>query len=108
MQLLASREYSVIDYQTMAEFVGHERLFRGVDGSFLLYLSSEGRSETEERIVWLETREAITWLNEAPDQFGSYWESAEVVPLAGGCCFVSFGKSLRIDISAASPGDNTA
>jgi hypothetical protein len=28
MQLLASRDYPVIDYQTMGEFVGRERLFR--------------------------------------------------------------------------------
>lgn len=76
MRLLASREYPVIDYQTMAEFVGHERLFRGLDGSFLLYLSSRGKPETEERIVWLEAREAIAWLNEEPDQFGSHWVSA--------------------------------
>jgi hypothetical protein len=54
MLLLASREYPVVDYQTMAEFVGHERLFRRADGSFLLYLSSEGRPDTEERIFWFE------------------------------------------------------
>jgi hypothetical protein len=79
MQLLVSREYPVIDYQTMVEFVGHERLFRRADGSFLLHLSSAGKSEAEERVVWLDGREAITWLNEAPEQYGSYWEFAEVV-----------------------------
>jgi len=36
MQLLASRDYPVIDYQTMGEFIGHERLFRAADGAFLL------------------------------------------------------------------------
>jgi len=107
MQLLASREYPVIDYQTLAESVGRERLFRGADGSFLLYLSSEGKPEIEERIVWLEAREAITWLNEEPEQFGSYWESAEFIPLFGGNFLVSSGKSLRIDISAVSPGEIT-
>jgi hypothetical protein len=79
MQLLVSREYPVIDYQTMAEFVGHERLFRRAEGSFLLHLSSAGKSEAEERVVWLDAREAITWLNEAPEQYGSSWEFAEVV-----------------------------
>jgi hypothetical protein len=34
MQLLASREYPVIDYPTMAEFIGHERLFRMPNGQF--------------------------------------------------------------------------
>jgi hypothetical protein len=28
MQLLASRDYPVIDYQTMDEFIGREQLFR--------------------------------------------------------------------------------
>jgi hypothetical protein len=79
MQLLVSREYPVIDYQTMVEFVGHERLFRRANGSFLLHLSSAGKSETEERVVWLDAREAITWLNEAPEQYGSSWEFAEAV-----------------------------
>ena len=81
MQLLASREYPVIDYQTMAEFIGHELLFRASDGPFLLYMSTEGELKAEERIIWLTVRDAISWLNEAPDQFGSLWEFAEVAPV---------------------------
>jgi|ERR1700722_1455610 hypothetical protein len=76
MQLMASRDYPVIDYQTMAEFIGYERLFRATDGAFLLHMSSEGKLEAEERIVWLTVRDAISWLNEAPDEFGSFWEFA--------------------------------
>jgi hypothetical protein len=37
-----SRDYAVIDYQTMGEFIGYERLFRATDGAFLLHMSSEG------------------------------------------------------------------
>jgi poly(3-hydroxyalkanoate) synthetase len=76
MQLLSSRNYPVIDYQTMGEFVGHERLFRVTSGAFLLHMSSEGKREPEERVVWLTVRDAISWLNEAPDEFGSFWEYA--------------------------------
>jgi hypothetical protein len=76
MQLLASRDYPVIDYQTMGEFIGHERLFRTADGVFLLHMSSERELEAEERIIWLTLRDAISWLNEAPDKFGSFWECA--------------------------------
>jgi hypothetical protein len=71
MQLLASRDYPVIDYQTMGEFIGHERLFRAADGAFLLHMSSEGKLEEEERIIWLTVRDAISWL-----EFGSFWECA--------------------------------
>ena len=80
MHLLASRDYPVIDYQTMGEFIGRERLFRAIDGSFLLHMSSEGKLETEERIIWLTVRDAISWLNEAPDEFGSFWEIAVDAP----------------------------
>ena len=81
MQLLASREYPVIDYQTMAEFIGHERLFRMANGQFLLHMSSEGKLEAEEHIIWLSVRDALSWLNEAPEQFGSFWEFVESVPV---------------------------
>jgi hypothetical protein len=80
MHLLAYREYPAINAQTLVEFSGHERLFRGADGSFLLHMSSEGQPLAEESIVWLSAREAISWLNEEPDNYGALWEFAEVVP----------------------------
>jgi hypothetical protein len=64
----------------MAEFIGHERLFRTSDGAFLLYMSTKGEVKAEERIIMLTVSDAISWLNEAPDQFGSLWEFAEVTP----------------------------
>jgi hypothetical protein len=76
MKLLSSRDYAVIDYQTMGEFIGYERLFRASDGAFVLHMSSEGKLEAEERIIWLTVRDAISWLNDAPDEFGSFWEYA--------------------------------
>jgi hypothetical protein len=81
MQLLASRDYPVIDYQTMEEFIGYERIFRASDGTFLLHMSSEGKLEAEERILRLSVREALSWLNDTPDQFGSFWEFAVVAPV---------------------------
>jgi hypothetical protein len=80
MQLLSFREYPAIDAQTLVEFRGHERLFRGADGSFLLHMSSEGQPVDEERTIWLSARDAISWLNEEPDHYGSLWEFAEAVP----------------------------
>jgi hypothetical protein len=41
-------------------------------------MSSEVQSVAEERIVWLSVRDAISWLNEEPDQYGSLWEFAAV------------------------------
>jgi hypothetical protein len=81
MQLLVSRDYPLIDCQTMDEFIGHERLFRASEGIFLLYMSSDGELDAEERISWLTSRDAISWLNEAPDEFGSFWEFAVSVAI---------------------------
>jgi hypothetical protein len=39
-------------------------------------MSSKGESQAEERISWLTVRDAISWLNEAPDEFGFFWDSA--------------------------------
>jgi hypothetical protein len=68
----------VVDYQTMTEYVGYERLFRAADGAFLLHMSSKGTAE--ERIIRLTARDALSWLNHEPEQFGSYWEFAKAVP----------------------------
>jgi hypothetical protein len=76
LRLLDFRAYPVIDYQTMSEYIGHERLFRTADDRFLLHMSSIGH-DAEERLFWLSTRDAIAWLNEIPDQYGSFWHSVE-------------------------------
>jgi hypothetical protein len=44
-------------------------------------MSSKGKLEAEERIVWLTVRDAISWVNEAPDEFGSLWECAMEAPV---------------------------
>ena len=82
MGRLAFREYPAIDAQTLLEFKRHERLFRGPDESFLLHMSSEGQPVVEERVMWLSVRDAMSGLNEEPDQYGSLWEFAEAVPAA--------------------------
>jgi hypothetical protein len=74
------RNYPVIDYQTMDEFIGRERLFRKTENEFLLLMPSEGKLEADERIIWLTVRDAISWLNEVPDEFGSFWECAMASP----------------------------
>jgi hypothetical protein len=39
-------------------------------------MSSVGKY-AEERVVWLSPRDAITWLNEIPDQYGSFSHCVE-------------------------------
>jgi len=76
MQLMVSRSYSVIDAQTLAEYVARDALFRTADGSYLLYMAGR-QVESEERILFLDCRDALLWLNETPDARGSYWHFGE-------------------------------
>ena len=77
MQLMVSRSYPVIDAQTLGEYATRDALFRAADGSYFLYMTSRGRVEGEERILFLDCRDALLWLNETPDALGSYWRFAE-------------------------------
>jgi hypothetical protein len=79
MQLMVSRSCPVIDAQTLAEHVARDALFRTADGSYLLYMASGRQVESEERILFLDCRDALLWLNETPDARGSYWLLAESV-----------------------------
>jgi hypothetical protein len=42
--------------------------FQATEVEFLLHMSSDGKLDAEERIIWLTVRDAISWLNEAPGQ----------------------------------------
>jgi hypothetical protein len=77
MRLMVSRSYPVIDAQTLTEYVARDALFRTADGSYFLYMASGGRVQSEERILFLDCRDALLWLNEAPDALGSYWHFAQ-------------------------------
>src|SRR5258705_7013314 len=75
MKLVLSRCYPVIDEQTLTEYFARNALFRTDDGSFLLCMASEGQAEREERILFLDCRDALVWLNATPDAVGAYWHS---------------------------------
>jgi hypothetical protein len=77
MQLMVSRSYPVIDEQTLAEYIARDALFRASDGSYLLYMASGGQAAPEERLLLLDSRDALLWLNEKPDASGSYWSFFE-------------------------------
>lgn len=74
MQLVSSRTISFIDVPTLAILEAKEALFHDERKGFFLYLSGGKVSSTaEERVVFLELREALIWLNETPEDRGSYW-----------------------------------
>ena len=72
MQLVSSRIVHFIDSLSLESGSAREVLFRNSSG-FILYLSDDDDSSVpEERVISLELREALIWLNESADQ-GSFW-----------------------------------
>jgi hypothetical protein len=73
MQMLRLRNVPFIDTDSLAAAEGREALFRD-DHGFVLYLSTDVSTPSgEERILRLGAREALIWLNEAPQEQGSFW-----------------------------------
>ncbi len=65
MQLISSRKIPFIDSVSLAAGQAREALFRDDGGGFLLYLADEPPSpERQERVIRLDLREALIWLNE--------------------------------------------
>lgn len=74
MQLISSRTIPSIDTQSLSESHAREALLHDNRKGFILYLSSGGPSSlTEERVLFLEPREALIWLNEPVEERGSFW-----------------------------------
>ena len=72
MQLVSSRIVRFIDSQSLEAGGAREVLFRN-GSDFILYLSDDDYSSApEERLISLELREALIWLNEGSDH-GSFW-----------------------------------
>jgi hypothetical protein len=73
MELVSSRIVHFIESETLEPGQAREILFRD-DGGFILYLSdSDDSSASEERLISLELREALIWLNEDSLDQGSFW-----------------------------------
>ncbi|MBA2398124.1 MAG: hypothetical protein H0V72_05410 [Bradyrhizobium sp.] len=77
MQLVVSRSYPAIDADTLTEYSAREALFRADDGSFLLYMTSDGRRDCEERLLVMDCRDALIWLNEPTHAPGSFWHTVQ-------------------------------
>ena len=77
MRLLVSRNYPAINADTLTEHSAREALFRADDGSFILYMTSEGSVDLEEHLLILDCRDALIWLNEPKNAPGSYWHSVQ-------------------------------
>lgn len=74
MELVSSRTIPFIDSGSLAPGQAREALFRANGDRFVLYLADGTSSSAgEERLIFLGLREALIWLNEPPEQSGSFW-----------------------------------
>jgi len=70
MKLICSRTILFLDVQSLVPREAKEALFRGENG-FVLYLSGGSPPPAlEERLISLDAREALLWLNEKPSGRG--------------------------------------
>ena len=75
MRLLVSRAVPFIDSQSLEQRTAREALFRNRDGDYVLFISKRvGSREVEERLICLDARDALIWINEAPESSGSFWD----------------------------------
>jgi hypothetical protein len=75
LKLIASRIIPFIDCSSLEERTGREALFRAEDGGFVLYLSdSAGLCGADERLIALNSRDALIWINESAEARGSFWQ----------------------------------
>jgi hypothetical protein len=72
MQMVSSRTIPFLDTESLLPGQAREALFRD-DNGFILYLSGGLPPAVEERVVRLEMREALIWLNETSQVEGSFW-----------------------------------
>jgi hypothetical protein len=77
MQSMVSPNCRVIDAPTHTEYFAHDALFRIADGPCCPYRASKGQIEGEERIAFLDCRNALIWLNEMPDAPGAFRRKRE-------------------------------
>ena len=73
MQVVSLRIVPFIDSQSLEAREGWEVLLRGSSGFHLYLTDGDPASAAEERIIGLELREALIWLNEAREDQGSFW-----------------------------------
>ena len=73
MRLVATRKYSFIAVQTLTECQACDSLFKVAENGFVLHMNSDEASE-DERLVWLDSRAALLWINQTTDEYGMNWE----------------------------------
>ena len=73
MHLIATRKYLFLDAETPVEREVRETLLKTDKCEFLLHMTA-GDALENERLVPLDERCALLWINQPVDEYGSNWE----------------------------------
>jgi hypothetical protein len=73
MQLIATRKYWLLDAETLTERAARDTLLKVGETAFLLHMILGGDCKTE-RLVQLDARSALLWINQTADDYGLNWE----------------------------------
>jgi hypothetical protein len=72
MQLISSRSYPFLDAETLEERKARDTLLKVGENHFLLHMTAE--AAIEERLVRLDCRAALLWINQEEREYGMDWE----------------------------------
>ena len=72
MQIIASRTYAFLDSQTLLEGLARDTLCRIGGDKFLLHMACDGNQNA--RLVWIDSRSALLWINQEENDYGMNWE----------------------------------
>lgn len=73
MQIVASRVYPFLDAASLRECLARDTLLRAPDGAYILHMSS-GADAGQDRLIWLDSRSALMWVNASPEDYGMEWK----------------------------------
>jgi hypothetical protein len=73
MHLIATRKYAFLDAETLMERQARDSLLKTGENEFLLHMTS-GDTLEDERLISLDARCALLWINQTIDECGLNWE----------------------------------
>lgn len=74
MQIVASRVYPFLDASSLRECVARDTLLRTHDGAYILHMTSGEETENQDRLIWLDSRSALMWVNASAEEYGMEWK----------------------------------
>ncbi len=74
MQIVASRLYPFLDASSLKERMAQDTLLRTDDGAYILHMSSGDQTTNQDRLIWLDSRSALMWVNASAEEYGMEWK----------------------------------